>query len=234
MANIPNNIPYIPLPPLFTLTPELKESSEKQAKATLFQILSKLLGTIFFREAPALATLRDALGDAFTPLLPDGLENYKLLCKFFSCVPSTSYEDYQPFVSRLLDNKFPRLSDVNDLLSPGLPAYIVHNSGTSGGRFKHLPKYPDSSDIGRRWDDPDVPGFKLCRITILNLSRWRQVVDDDNNIIQDIPVAISPTVTMRFRLGIGPRDDPKIIDKKGLKVNFLVEIDMKVKVLLHS
>jgi hypothetical protein len=110
--------------------------------------------------------------------------------KFFSCVPFTTYEDYQPFVARLLDTEFPRLSDVNHLLSPGLPSYIIHSSGTSGNRFKHFPKYPVSSDVGLKWDSPDVPGFKLCRFNLLNLNRWTQVVDDDGHVIQDIPVCM--------------------------------------------
>jgi len=223
--SIPDNIPHSPPPPLLALTPELKENSEKQAKATLFQILTKLIGTIFFHEAPALATLRDTLGNVYS-LLHDGSENYELLLKFFSCVPLTTYEDYQPFVARLLDTEFPRLSGVNNLLSPGLPAFIVHTSGTSGGGFKYFPKYPDSSITGQHWNSPAAPGYKLCRFTILNLIHRRQVLDDDGHVIRDISVSISPTGTMRFRLGIGPMDDAKIIDKKG---NFLLEIFMKLK-----
>ena len=96
------NVSYDPPQSLLALTPELKESSEKRAKINLFRVLSKLLGTIFFQGAPALATLRNALGDVYKPLLPDGLENHELLDKFFTCVPFTTYEDYQPFVARLL------------------------------------------------------------------------------------------------------------------------------------
>ena len=66
--SITDDIPHFPPPPLLALTPKLKESSEKQAKATLFKILTSLLGTIFFQEAPALDTLRDVLGDAYSPL----------------------------------------------------------------------------------------------------------------------------------------------------------------------
>jgi len=54
--DIPN-----PPQPLLALTSELRERSEKRTKTNLFQILSKLSGTIFFQESPALATLRDAL-----------------------------------------------------------------------------------------------------------------------------------------------------------------------------
>ena len=224
--SITDDIPHFPPPPLLALTPKLKESSEKQAKATLFKILTSLLGTIFFQEAPALDTLRDVLGDAYSPLLPDGSENYELLFKFFSCVPPTTYEDYQPFVARLLDTEFPKLSDVNNLLSPGLPAHIIHSSGTSGGRFKYFPKYLVSSGVGTclKWHSPDVPGFKLCPFNLLNLNRWKQVVDDDGCAIQDIPVTIASTGAMRFYLGIGPRDDAKIIDKKGWYPNFMLEI----------
>lgn len=214
-TNFPYNIPDIPPPPLLVLTSELKEKSAKQAKTTLFQILSKrLLGTIFFQEAPALDTLRHALGDAYVPLLPDGSENYELLDKFFSHVSPTTYEDYRPFVARLLDKEFPKFSDVNNLLSPGLPAYIAHSSGTSGGRFKHFPKYPDSGPVGVRWDTPDVPGVKLYRFILLSLNHWKHVFVDDNTV-QDIPVSVSSTATVRFRWGIGPMDDAKIIDKKG-------------------
>ena len=218
------NIPHIPPPPLLALTPELKESLEKQAKTTLFQFLTKLLGTIFFHEAPALATLRSALGDGYSPLSPDGSENYELLLKFFSNVPLTTYEDYQPFVARLLDTERPKLSDVNNLLSPGLPAYIAHSSGTSGGRFKCFPKYPIPSGLDRRWDSPDVPGFKLCRFIFLHLDRWQQVVDDDGRAMQDIPVTPVVNGTARFCLGIGfgPKDNAKIIDKKGRHANLLL------------
>jgi len=225
LDNVPHfNIPYSPPPPLLALTPELKESLERKAKATLFQILTKLLNTIFFNEAPALATLRDALGNGYSPLLPDGSENYELFFKFFSCVPLTTYEDYRPFVARLLDTEFPKLSDVNNLLSPGLPAYIIHSSGTSGSGFKYFPKYPIPSSVVLRWDSPDVPGFKLCRFNFLHLNRWKQVVDEDSHFIRDIPVTISSTGTVRFRWGIGPKDDEKIIDKKGRYANFLLEI----------
>ena len=211
----PYNIPDSPPPPLLALTPELQESSEKRAKNTLCQILSKIVGTIFFQEAPALATLRSALGGAYKHLSPDGSENYELLYKFFSYVPSTIYEDYRPFVARLMDNEFPRLSDVNNLLSSGLPSYIAHSTGTSGGRFKHFPKYPDPKSTSLRWDSPDIPQLKLCRLTLLNLNHWKQAVDDDGHTIQDIPVTIVSTGTIRFQLGIGPMDDAKIIDKKG-------------------
>ena len=218
---IPMDVPSDPPQSLLALTLELKESSEKQAKINLFRVLFKLLGTIFFQEAPALAPLRDALGDVDIPLLPDDLENHELLDKFFTCVPFTTYEDYQPFVARLLDRKLPRLPDVNNLLSPGLPAHIARTSGTSGGQLKHFLKYPDSLYLGPRWDSPDVPAIKRCRFTLIHLNRWTTVVDDNDNIIQDIPVTISSSGRIRHSLGIGPKDDKKIIDKKGWRANFL-------------
>jgi len=216
------NIPTNPPQPLLALTSDLKERSEKRSKANLFQILSKLSGTIFFQEAPALVTLRDALRDAHIPLLPDGSENHELLQNFLSYVPFTTYEDYQPFVARFLDNKSPRLSDVNNLLSPGLPAFIAHSSGTSGGHLKHFLKYPNPGRLGRRWDNPDVPPFKICSFTLLNIDRWIKVVDDDDGAVQDIPVSIATAGGTRLRLGIGPMDDAKIIDKKGSQVQFVV------------
>jgi len=67
----------------------------------------------------------------------------------------------------------------------------------------------------------------LCRFTILNLSHRRQVLDGDRHVIS---VYIASTGTMRFRLGMGPMDDAKIINKKGRRI-FLSEIHAKIKVL---
>ena len=208
------NTPSNPPQPLLSLTSDLKERSEKRTKANLFQILTKLSGTIFFQEAPALVALRNALGDSHTPLLPDGSENHELLYNFLSHVPLTTYEDYQPFVARFLD-KSPRLSDVNNLLAPGLPAFIAHSSGTSGGHLKHFLKYPNPGRLGRRWDSPEVPGYKICSFSLLNIDRCIKVVDDDDKTVEDIPVSIATAGGNRLRLGIGPLDDAKIIDKKG-------------------
>ena len=209
------NVPSNPPQPLHALTPDLNERLEKRTKANLFQILTKLSGAIFFKEAPALVALRNALGDAYTPLLPDSSENHELLLKFLCHVPLTTYEDYQPFVARFFDSKSPKLSDVNNLLSPGLPTFIAHSSGTSGGHLKHFLKYPNPSRFGRRWDNPDIPGFKICSFSLLNVDRWIKVVDGDGVTVEDIPVSIATAGGNRLRLGIGPLDNEKIIDKKG-------------------
>ena len=113
--SIPDNIPRSPA--LTCLDAGAQGNLRKASKSHSLSILTKLLGTIFFHEAPALATLRNALGDGYSPLSPDGSENYEPLFKFFSCVPLTTYDDYQPFVARSLDTKFPKLSDINNLLS---------------------------------------------------------------------------------------------------------------------
>ena len=209
--NIPTNSPQ----PLLALTSVLKERLEERTKANLFQILSKTLGTIFFEESPALVTLRGALDDAHIPLLSDGSENHELFQNFLFHVPFTTYEDYQPLVARFLDNKSPRLSDVNNLLAPGLPAFIAHTSGTSGGHLKHFLKYPKLGRLTRRWDNPDVAPFTICSFSIINIDRRIKVVDADGGTVQDIPVSIATAVGNRLRIGIGPMDDAKIIDKKG-------------------
>jgi hypothetical protein len=214
------NIPTNPPQPLLALTSDLKERSEKRTKTNLFQILSELSGTIFFQEAPALVTLRDALGNAHTCSSPDGSENRELLHNFLSQVPLTTYEDYQPFVARLLDNKSPRLSDVNNLLAPGLPAFIAYSSGTSGGPRKHFIKYPNPGYLGRRWDNPDVPPFKMCTFGLLNIDRCIKVVDGDDDTVQDIPVSTATIGGTRLHMGIGPMDDTEIMDKKGSQVQF--------------
>jgi len=216
-------IPTNPPQPLLALTSDLKERSEERAKTNLFQMLSTLSGTIFFQESPALVALRDALGDAHTPLLLDGAENHKLLHNFLSHVPLTTYEDYQPFVTRFFDSKSPRLSDVNNLFFPGLPAFIANSSGTSGGHLKHFLIYPSPGYSGRRWDNfPDVPGFKMCSFSLINIDRWIKVVDGDDDTVQDIPVSNATTGGIRLYMGIGPMDDAEIIDKKGSQVKFVV------------
>ena len=209
------NIPTNPPQPLLALTSDLKERLEERTKTNLFRILFKLSGTIFFQEAPVLATLRDALGNTHTPLLPDGSENHQLLHKFLSHVPLTAYENYQQFVARFLDKKSPRLSDVNNLLSPGLPTFITHSSGTSGGNLKYFLKYPNHGRLMRRWDNPDIPEFKICSFSLINIDRSIKIVDGNGATVQNIPVSIATAIGNRLRIGIGFMDDAKIIDKKG-------------------
>ena len=103
---------------------------------------------------------------------------------------------------------------VSLLTSPALREHLAASSNT----FSNI---PESLYLGPRWDSPDVPAFKRCRFTLIHLNRWKTVVDDDDNIIQDIPVTISSSGRIRHSLGIGPMDDEKIIDKKGWRANFL-------------
>ena len=223
------NTPHNPPQPLLALTPELKESLEKRTKSKLLQIICKISGTTFFQEAPALLPLRDALGDAYLPRLSDGSENHELIYKFLSFVPLTTYDDYQPFVARFMDNQVPRLSDVDNLLSPGLPAFVAHTSGTSGGPPKFFLKYPDSRYRGMQWFGPDAPGIKHCVFIMINLNRWTAIVDDEGNPIQNIPVTVLSTGSIRVGLAPGPMDEAKIIGDKGPFTKFLIPNVYKTK-----
>ncbi|KDR82342.1 hypothetical protein GALMADRAFT_817611 [Galerina marginata CBS 339.88] len=90
--------PFNPPAPLRDLTPDLKAALKRRVELNLSGIILKLSPTVFYRESPALQPLREQ-----APFILSEPENNAVLPKFYSAVPFTSYDDYSPFVSRIID-----------------------------------------------------------------------------------------------------------------------------------
>ena len=201
------NVPFNPPSPILDLSDsELRNAVKDRTEKNLLCLLDKLSSTVFYKQSSALAALRDAKESRANG---DGE-----LQHFFSTVPFTSYDDYSPFVSRFFAQPCGK-SAVDNLLAPGLPLFLAHTSGTSGSAPKYFPKYPSPQFTRSPWNSPDAPKISMCGFNSLRISRLVEIVDDDKQLVADLPVTIISSGGLRYYLGIEPRDDDKILDQKG-------------------
>ncbi|KAI5998366.1 GH3 auxin-responsive promoter-domain-containing protein [Pisolithus orientalis] len=105
------------------------------------------------------------------------------------------YEDYPPVISRFFEPTCNK-SSVENLMAPGLPVFIAHSSGTSGGAAKYLPKYRHPDHMSRamtetvRLANPQSKNGTGKNCIIFSLA-YRQVVtplDEDGDMAKHIPV----------------------------------------------
>lgn len=208
--------PLDPPAPLLELPHELQQQAKSRIQRNLAQIVKRQSGTVFYKESAALSGLRSALGESTQgePLhVPDTDE--EIFQKFSRNVPFTSYDDYYPYVSRLI-GEAPHVSEIEHLLAPGLPDFVARTTGTTGQR-KYFPKYPKR--VARnlpRWDTPEASmRVKIAQFTMLSMRQFIPVTGRDGETLRRIPLTIFSIGSHRRTLGIGPEDDDDIATKKG-------------------
>jgi hypothetical protein len=207
-----------PPAPLQTLTPELASSLKERTQSTLSTIISRNKNTKFFHEAPLLPAFRDALS----------VDQTVVLDTFYKLVPLSTYAAYQPFVSRFFTSSSTSnrnsttnavtSTDAADLLSPGLPEFIAHSSGTTGGALKHFPKYKHEQYKPTTQVSASQLTMTICGINSLRLSKVLDVVEDQDDgsriTIKRIPVCLMSSGGMREYLGITVDDDDTLMPKR--------------------
>ncbi|OJA19257.1 hypothetical protein AZE42_10729 [Rhizopogon vesiculosus] len=88
----------------------------------------------FGQNAPVLAKFREAIAQG------DSKDDIEFLRHFRALVPITSYEHYEPFVTKFFATPCKEV-DVKDMLAPGLPYFLARSSATSGKESKFFPQY---------------------------------------------------------------------------------------------
>ena len=163
---------------------------KQRVEKNLCKIITKLSGTVFYSDSPVLSSLRSVLGDAGPGRLLFIAEEDEphAIQQFHASVPFTIYDDYLPYVSKVAKSSPVRFSDVRDLLTPGLPAFVAHSSGTSGVGQKYFLKYPNRRYIGPRWDQPAVHKIMMSGINAARLNSVTGVVDSDGGLVMEFPI----------------------------------------------
>ncbi|KIJ60829.1 hypothetical protein HYDPIDRAFT_138540 [Hydnomerulius pinastri MD-312] len=134
--SLPPSCPH-PIP-----LPHSADSLKERSLRTFSEIFKANSISTFYLEAPHLQAFRDALTtDDTQASCADNLAYDLYRCT----VPIMTYEEYRPFIARfredLVELDVVPVSAVNNLFAPGLPAFIAHSSGTSGGLPKWFAKY---------------------------------------------------------------------------------------------
>lgn len=204
-----------PPPPmlLYSLTPELEETLKLRWLSRLTRIISKNSESIYFEESPLLAEFRAARSsqtrvsesnNSSTVADTDNISDTFAL--YDSLIPFSTYADYYPYISRLFTSHQSQCPP--NLLSPGLPVFVAHTSGTTGAEKKY-PKYPH-------------PMYTPSAATAINLTckltsfRYYDTVSlKDGDGMTAIPVCPFSTGLQRTALGVYPKDDGMLKPLKG-------------------
>ncbi|KAI6094510.1 GH3 auxin-responsive promoter [Pisolithus sp. B1] len=198
-----------PPAPITSLTPELTERLRGRALDVLSYLVKTNSTTTYFKKSDVLSQFRAALH------LRDGSDNglqqaVDLTCSakelfdvYHSNVALSVYEDYLPFISRFFDQPCKR-SSVENLMAPGLPSFIAHSSGTSGGATKHFPKYrhPDhmsmsTSEAMRMSNPTSKSGGKNCIMYSLGYRQLVAPLSEDGDVDGQIPVCLMTSGVIR-------------------------------------
>ncbi|KAI5985505.1 GH3 auxin-responsive promoter [Pisolithus albus] len=212
----------LPPAPITSLTPELVQRLREQALDVLSYLVKTNSTTTYFKESDVLPQFRAALrlsdGDQLDALDYSASELFEI---YHNNVGLSVYEDYLPVISRFFEQPCNK-SSVENLMAPGLPLFIAHSSGTSGGAAKYFPKYRHPEHMSRamaetaRLANPQSNNAGKNCITF-SLA-YRQVVtplDEDGDIAKHIPVCLLTS-------GLGRIENRLPVEKDALSATLKV------------
>ncbi|KAI5986935.1 GH3 auxin-responsive promoter, partial [Pisolithus albus] len=187
--------------PIHTLSPDLINILKNRVESTLVAVIKQNKHSRYFSESPVFADFHSALrnsGRDHDDDTPDDI----LLKTFRSTIPLTSYDSYEPFVNKFLEETC-REDDVRDMFSPGLPYYIAVTSSTSSPKPKFFCKYQHQ-----------LPGHNVLHNagqTFHSFSlHYRQLVQVQNrngDTVAAIPAGLGSSGMFRMRNGLDVAND---------------------------
>ena len=195
-----------PPQPISYLPSELLASLRGRTLAVLSYLVKTNSISTYFNDAGSLSAFRDALGlTAHGQLNSDLLSNPDLLFNaYHDSVTLTDDRNYRPFVSRFFEQPC-KTSSVENLMAPGMPFFIVHSSGTSGGTPKCYPKYrhpehmsTSTSHVMTATAPVSKSGGKNCLLYSLVSRQVVTSLGDDGEMDRGMPVCIMSTGTVRM------------------------------------
>ncbi|KAI6021207.1 GH3 auxin-responsive promoter [Pisolithus marmoratus] len=195
-----------PPQPISVLTAELVESLKERAQEVLSYLVKTNSITKYFNDAASLSGFRNVLG-----LTTQGQLDSDLLSKpdelfgaYHDTVSLTEYSDYRPFVSRFFEEPCKK-SAVENLMAPGMPFFIVHSTGTSGGSLKCYPKYrhpehmsTSTSHVMKASNPVSKNGGKNCIVYSLLGRQMVTALDTDGQVDRRMLVCLMSTGTVRM------------------------------------
>ncbi|KAF9219104.1 hypothetical protein BS17DRAFT_761510 [Gyrodon lividus] len=226
------------------LLPRFAATVKERSLRSFLEILNANTITTFFQEAPNLRAFREALvRDNTEPLFADD-SSYDL---YRRTVPVMTYEEYRPFVLRFQEFVEPDVvpvSKVTNLFAPGIPAFIAHSSGTSGGLPKWFAKYGLHPN-GRRTCcaivekvRPKTTDGTLCVISSLLTKKVLTLAASNGEPVVRIPVCPVSTGTARVHSGRGVLNDRYLLPLKDPNVTSPMAVcfipNFKTFMIIHT
>ncbi|KAL4081085.1 GH3 auxin-responsive promoter [Scleroderma citrinum] len=222
--------PSHPPQPVETLSPDLIAILKRRTEGTLHSLIKKNKDTRYFSESPVFTGFHTSLQN----LSKEGNDKHRddaLIESFYTGVPFTSYESYEPFIKKFLESNCQE-KDVENMFAPGLPHAIAVTSSTSSGKPKYFAQY----SYGPVSYTPKCGG-KICQIFSLLYRQVTNVQGDKGDTIKKIPVALGTANIFRIWTGLEVDNDQLNIKLAGshtspIAVGFISEF--RSFILMHA
>ncbi|KAI6129067.1 GH3 auxin-responsive promoter [Pisolithus croceorrhizus] len=175
--------------PITVLTSELETVLKEDTDRRLRILIAANIKSRYARSSSDLSDFRLSIENK------DVQTDESVLSDFRRLVPTTNYQSYRPFVDKF--NSRPcKLSEVEDLLAPGLPIYIPLSSATTNKKSKQFIKYSRSQPYSQ-----GPPPVRTKITALLYSFAYREpveVVADSGEIVRRIPQCNQSSGVMRL------------------------------------
>ena len=172
--------------PLSSLSPEDKILLRQGTESRLREIICANIATRFASSSSSLVDFRLAVANK------DVKNDATILDDFRRLVPLTEYESYRPLLVKFKERPC-KLSEVENLLAPGLPDFLCRSSSTSGRESKVFPKHSRSL---HHQAITDISG-KVADIYSISYRDLLQVVTDSGEAVHTVALTVSSTARWR-------------------------------------
>ncbi|KAH7919231.1 hypothetical protein BV22DRAFT_1133986 [Leucogyrophana mollusca] len=204
------------VPPLTSvLTLELSDKLKGRTEGLLTQLIKTNLHTRYVRESPIfsefLREIGSNCGSAATDAGYSEVLDETLLKAYRSAIPLTTYDSYEPFVTKFLEQPC-KHDEVRDIFAPGLPYFIAVSSATSANSKKIFAKYRHPPGTS-----PSVPlaadlGAKFCSVYSLTYRQVVEVQGPNAETLSRVPVCLSSSGRTRMQNGMDIEKDASTIN----------------------
>ena len=176
-------IPPTTVHPLSSLPPQLSASLKEEADRSLQNVIKANITSHYASSSSYLADFRLAIAGK-------DVETTSILSDFRRLVPLTDYEAYRSVITKFLERPC-QLSDVENLLAPGLPSYLGVSSSTSGSKPKHFLRYVESHiEFGRAVEAEMASGGTTAAIYSISYRNIVDVITNSGDVVKRLPVCI--------------------------------------------
>jgi len=189
-------------PPLVEdLSPALSAMLKGSTESTLLTLIKKNKDTRYFSESPVFLGFHTSLqnlrkeGD-------NGDRDDTLIESYYSAIPLTTYDSYEPFVKKFLESNCLE-KDVRNMFAPGLPHGIGVTSSTSSGKAKYIAQYSYGSASSTR----KFTSGKTCRFFSFIYRQMISLQNDNGDTIKKLPVGVATANLSRIWEGLDVDQD---------------------------
>ena len=176
--------------PLTSLPPRLLAALKDVTDQRLQDVIGAIIASQYASSSPDLTDFQSTIRDK-------DVKDPSILSDFRKFVPLTSYDAYRPWVAKFFERPC-KLSEVENLLAPGLPSFFAVSSSTSGSKPKHFARYVGSRGLARQ--DSVRRSALTGTMSLMYAMSYRDIVDIttiSGEVVKRIPISIASSGFVR-------------------------------------